>query len=210
MLIRGAETVAETEIDITPGVPCDFTWKGYGFRVYIPADALKQENDALPGPLKMKIKVSINGQFLLPDNLQLISGIYWVKFKRKFSKPITLSIQHCYNLRKSEQSSPLCFVTAKCNHEHMPYNFQVMPEKGTFSTESSYGTVEVQHFSGVGIALQKEEVSARENWNKLYIALAYYLNRGNKTKTCTYQRDVHVAIIWDLELYRKVCSMQLL
>ena len=198
--------MAETEIDITPGVPCDFMWKGYGFKLYIPADALKQEDDALPGPIKMKIKASINGQFLLPDNLQLISGIYWVKFKRKFSKPITLSIQHCYNLRKSEQVSSLCFVTAKCNQEHLPYNFQKMSENGTFSTESSYGTIELQHFSGVGIALPKEEASARQNWNNRYIAQAYYL--VNNTKSCAYQRDVHVPIIWDLELYRKVCSMQ--
>ena len=149
----------------------------------------------------MTIKASINGQFLLPPNMELVSGIYWIKFPGHFSKPVTLSIQHCCDLESPDQASSLCFVTAKCRQEPMPYKFQKMSEKGYFSTESSYGTIQVQHFCGVGIAQQRNpEELAKEKWNKRYLAQAFYLAKD----ATPYQRDVHIPVIWDLELHRKV------
>ena len=153
----------------------------------------------------MTIRASINGQFLLPPDLELVSGIYWVSFSKHFSKPVTLSVQHCCNLEDSDQASSLCFVAAKCTQKELPYSFKKRNEKSTFSTESCYGTIELTHFSGVGIGQYKqEEEEARKNWNKRYIAQVYSISHREGNILI---KTVHIPVCWDLELYRKVGSM---
>ena len=185
-------------MELTPGEPLDFHWKGHGLKLYIPADALRPTTPA-PEPITMTIRASINGQFLLPSDLQLVSGIYWVSFSKQFSKPVTLGVQHCCNLEDLDQVSSLCFVAAKCTQKELPYSFKKMTEKSAFSTESCYGTIELTHFSGVGIGrFTEEEAIARERWNKHYIAQVYSTTRIEGS------RLVSVPVFWDLELYRKV------
>ena len=195
--IRGADIVAETTVELTPGEPLDFHWKGHGLKLYIPADALTLNTPA-PEPITMTIRASINGQFLLPSDLELVSGIYWVSFSKRFSKPVTLSVQHCCNLEDADQVSSLCFVTTKCTQEELPYNFKKMTGSSAFSTESCYGTIELTHFCGVGIGRYTQEVIARVRWNKRYIAQVFSITREEGS------RLIRVPVIWDLELYRKV------
>ena len=145
----------------------------------------------------MTIRASINGQYLLPSDLELVSGIYWVSFSKRFSKPVTLSVQHCCSLEDSNQVSSLCFVAAKCTQEKLPYAFKKRTENSTFSTESCYGTIELKHFSGLGIGQLKEE-TARSRWNKRYTAQVYAMARVAESTL------IHIPIIWDLQLYRQV------
>ena len=194
--IRGAEIVAETTVKLTPGEPLDFHWKGHGLKLFIPADALTLNTHA-PEPITMTIRASINGQYLLPSDLELVSGIYWVSFSKHFSKPVTLSVQHCCNL-DTDQVSSLCFVATKASQEELPYDFKKMTEKSTFSTKSCYGTIKMKHFCGVAIG---QEESARQKWNKRYIVQVYSNTHLEGSKLI---KNVHMPVIWDLELYRKV------
>ena len=190
-------------MELTPGKSRDFHWKGHGLKLYIPEDALIPTTSDLE-PITMTIRASISGQFLLPSDLELVSGIYWISFSKHFSKPVTLSVQHCCNLQDPDQVSSLCFVAAKCTQKELPYAFKKMKEKSSFSTESCYGTIELKHFSGVGIGqlkqvgFTKEEEKARNKWNKRYIALVYSIIQGEKS------RLIRIPVIWDLEIYRKV------
>ena len=183
---------------LTPGQPLDFHWKGHGLKLYIPADAL---TPSISEPITMTIRASTNGQFLLPPDLELVSGIYWVSFSEHFSKPVTLSVQHCCNLEDPDQVSSLCFVAAKCTQEELPYEFIKRNEKSTFSTESCYGTIELKQFSAFGIGqFTQKEATARSRWNKRYIAQVYAMaHREGSTL-------IDIPVIWDLELYRKVGS----
>ena len=187
-------------MELTPGEPLDFHWKGHGLKLYIPADALTLGTPA-PDPITMTIRASINGQFLLPSDLELVSGIYWVSFSKRFSKPVTLSVQHCCNLEDPDQVSSLCFVAAKCTQEELPYDFKKMSDKSAFSTESCYGSIELTHFSGVGIGqFTQKETSARKRWNNQYRAQAYFIADVKRSTL------IHIPVFWDLEIYQKVVS----
>ena len=198
-LIRGVDIVAETTVELIPGKPLDFHWREHGLKLYIPANALTSTTSD-PEPIKMTIRASINGQFLLPSDLELVSGIYWVSFSKRFSKPVTLSVQHCCNLEDPDQVSSLCFVAAKCAQKELPYSFKKMTEKSAFSTESCYGTIELTHFSGVGIGQYKQvgEEEARGRWNRRYIAQVY------SNVHVEGSRLINVPVVWDLEIYREV------
>ena len=92
-----------------PGKPLDYFWEDHGLRLYIPADAL----DASTPTLTMKIQASLSGQFKLPDDMELVSGVYWISFpSEELKQPITLELQHCAHLEQTEQTR-LSFVTSK-------------------------------------------------------------------------------------------------
>ena len=184
--IRGADIVAKTTLEIVPGMPLSYEWEGHGMKLYIPADALKPDT----ATLTMNIQASLSGQYQLPDDTELVSGVYWVAFPRRFSQPVTMELQHCACLEHPDQLSSLFFITAKCNQETLPYQFQPLP-RGSFSTDSSFGAIELYHFSGVGVARRKRK-------RNHYIAYIFYIP---KTIT-TWQ--MHFTIIRDLELRLKV------
>ena len=105
--------------------------------------------DALPcsgtkAPVKINVKASIMGEFKLPSNFKLVSGVYWISCSERFSKPVKVSIQHCCKL---EQASSMCFVTTKCNQQEKSYTFVKMSEKSKFPIENRYATIE--HFCGI-------------------------------------------------------------
>ena len=152
-------------------------------KLYVPADALK------PGTptLTMTIQASLSGQYQLPDDTELVSGVYWLAFPRRFSQPVTLELQHCEH---PDQLSSLFFITAKCNQKTLPYQFQPL-SKGSFSTESCYGAIELYQFSAFGVARRKRK-------RKRYIACIFYIPKAITTW------QVHFTIILDLDLRMEV------
>ena len=103
---------------------------------------------------RVDIKASFTGQFIIPDDLQLVSCVYWLSGPQKFIKPVTLEIEHCASLQDSSQSESLRFIVAKCSQPELPYQFRVL-EKGVFVPLSSYGSIQVSQFSFFGITIPK-------------------------------------------------------
>ena len=91
------------------------------------------------------MRASLSGQYALPANCELVSGVYWAYCPVKFSKCATLEVQHC-----SSQREGLSFVRAECTQEQLPYVFW-RQEGGVFSEHSSHGSIELSRFSGWGI-----------------------------------------------------------
>ena len=188
--IRGADNVGEVSLEVLPGEPLDYYWKGHGLRLHIPADAL----DTNTPPLTMKIQASLSGQFNLPDDMELISGVYWISFPSEALKqPITLELQHSAHLEQTEQTY-LTFVTSKCNQKTLPYNFKPL-DGGGFSSKSDYGIVQIKHFSGIAVAEQSV--------SKKYLALTYY-KQARPSRTMW---EMHFTIISNLELLLEVCLL---
>ena len=185
--IRGADIVAKTTLEVVPGMPLAYEWKGHGMKLYIPADGLKPDTPTLT----MTIQASLSGQYQLPDDTELVSGVYWVAFPRRFSQPVTLKLQHCACLEHPDQLSSLLFITAKCNQKTLPYLFQPLPG-GVFSTNTFYGAIELSHFSGFGVARRKRK-------RKHYIGQIFYIPQANITTWL-----MHFTIICNLELCLKV------
>ena len=195
-------------LEVVPGEPLDYYWEEHGLRLHIPADAL----DANTPTLTMKIQASLSGQFKLPDDMELVSGVYWISFPAKsLVQPVTLELQHCAYLKQTEQTY-LTFVTSKCSQKTLPYKFEPF-DGGVFSSKSEYGIVQIKHFSGIAIASEvnpnhsrehekggSDEKTAEQSVAKKYVALTYY-TQAKSTRTTW---KMYFTIIPSLALRLKV------
>ena len=159
--IYGVEVIGEVEFTIpTQGV--SFEWKGFGLRLYVPEGSLPPG----VGKCKINIRASLSGQFQLPEDSDLFSPVFWITVPCNFSKPVTLEIQHCA-LRGDEEMLPsLSFVSAKCSQRDLPYKFRQV-DGGVFTTHSSYGSIQLSHFSG-------NAVTGRKSTPRSYCAHLYH------------------------------------
>ena len=178
--------VAETSVQVT-NQSQTIHWAGYGLKLHIPQGALP----AGLNECRLLIKVGLSGQFELPQNTSLVSVVYWLDSEPrcKFSKLLTLEIQHCV---KPTHTSTLSFIHAKCSQKLLPYVFEPV-EGGEFSSESSYGCVQLDHFSLLGVGCNDPIAGVR-----LYRACLFYLSSGANL------RHIHFVIIWDEEPHTTV------
>ena len=182
--LRGFDVTGETSILVTNQAQT-FHWTGYGLKLHIPQGALPAGLEEC----RLLIKVGLSGQFKLPEDTSLVSAVYWVDSdpRCKFSQPITLEMQHCM---KQTHTSKLSFVHAKCSQEKLPYTFEEAKEEGVFSTKSTYGCVQLTHFSIWSIIMRL--------MSGQYRARLYYLRRGVNWI------DIHFVITKDLDVHAKV------
>ena len=136
--LRGVDVIAETSVLFTNEAQ-SFCWEGYGLRLHIPQGALPAGLEEC----RLVIGVCLSGQFAFPQNTSLVSAVYYLNSEPccKFSKPVTVEIQHCV---KSTHISRLSFVQAKCSQAHLPYEFKAV-EEGVFSSFSRYSCMQLTH-----------------------------------------------------------------
>ena len=143
--MKGTEVIAQQTFTLTQEV-VDLKFEGYGFKLHVPECSLPAE----VSETQLNVRVSLSGQFRLPSNSELVSAICWISSPHKFMKPITVEIQHCAALSSDKQCEQLTFVHTKCTQKELPYVFEEQVG-GVFSRHSSYGSVSLSHFSGLGI-----------------------------------------------------------
>ena len=178
-VIRGADNVAQTTVEITADQPLDFHWEGHGFKVHIPPGAIRRER----GRVTLYIQASLNGDYQLPDDGVLVSGVYWLSLHphvERFDKKVT--IQHC----ASHNDSTLSFITT--TNQTPPHAFKLLPG-GYF--EPQYGTIHIE--SSAGFALYAKE-------RVMYAFETYYLPQQHNAN------EAHFTVTPDLELHLKVCN----
>ena len=124
-----------------------FEWEGFGLKLHV-------QEGSLPAGMeeaRVNIRASVSGQFQLPEDSDLLSPVFWISAPCNFTKPVTLEIQHCA-LREDETIlSDLSFVSAMCSQKDLPYRFKQL-DGGVFTIHSSYGSIQLDHFSGIGVA----------------------------------------------------------
>ena len=138
--LRGVDVIAETSFEVTCQAHT-YEWRGYGVNLHVQQDSLPADCPQC----RVEMRASLSGQYALPANCELVSGVYWVYCPIKLSKRATLEVQHC-----STQREGLSFVRAECTQEQLPYVFR-RQEGGVFSEHSSHGSIELSRFSGWGI-----------------------------------------------------------
>ena len=163
-VLPGVEVVGRVTVVVTNS-PQSFHWDGYGFILHIP-------KNSLPAGLTqctLDVIASLAGQYLLPNNHQMVSPAYWVRPYPfcTFQKPLSLEIQHC---AKVTSTTELIFIRAVCTQEKLPYEFSEVKEKGSFSEQSLFGSLQVYSFSGYGVAGKHEP---GEEVEKLYFASSF-------------------------------------
>ena len=185
-VIRGADIIARTTVEFTPDQPLDFHWEGHGFKVHIPAGAIRR----VRGRVTLCIQASLSGDYQLPDDGVLVSGVYWLSLHPhvgRFNKKVTISLQHC----ASDDDSSISFVTAKCTQETLPYTFKPLLPGGSFDI-SGEGTFLVDYFSA-------EAVSAICKSNLKYAICSYYIPKQLNVT------DIHITLTKNLDVQLKVC-----
>ena len=168
---------------VAPDQPLDFCWEGHGFNIHIPAGAVTR-------PVTLCIQASLSGDYQLPDDGVLVSGVYWLSLHphvKRFDKNATITIQHCASMC---DDSALFFITAKCTQGSLPYTFKPL-QKGNFS-DSGFGSTEVSHFSAYA-------VSARNNPMLDYAFSTFYIPKWH------YVYEAHITVTPHLELHLRVC-----
>ena len=157
-----------------------FHWEGYGLRLHISEGSLPAGVEEC----KVNIRVSLSGQFQLPEGSDFLSPIFWISAPCKFIYPVTLEIQHCALTEDESTLSNLNFVSTKCSQKDLPYRFRQM-QGGVFTKNSTYGSIQLSHFSGVG-------VTGKEGTLRSYCAHLYH------TKKEDYEWRYYFVIIQDL------------
>ena len=192
--LRGVEVIDHITFTYTDRAQ-SFYWRRFGFKMHLPDHALP------PGvnECQIRIQASLSGQFQFPEDTEILSCVYWVTCPHKFAKPVTVEIQHCAKPEHLQHPSNLIFIVAKCN-QYLPYQFKIL-DGGVFSPHSRYGSIELTHFSGLGIAfhsvMQWLGLSSYQPQldPKNYCARLYYSRSG------IHCWEVYFAIMWDLEVY---------
>ena len=162
-----AEVVGEVNLVVT-NEALNFQWKDHGFKLHVPENALPE---GIP-EYSVNIKASLSGQFELPEGHELVSAVYWVKTSGKFTKPITIEVQHCANFSDPNQ---LCFVSTSRAKKPLPYKFKVIGG-GSFTLGNKYGALSTTHFCGTGIAKKVE----RSEHSCQYCAQVYFTVKSLK------------------------------
>ncbi|XP_064392749.1 ankyrin-2-like isoform X2 [Halichondria panicea] len=180
--LPGVEAVAHTHVIVTNSSQT-FVWDGHGFKLHIPQDSLPAGVDQC----QLDIMASVAGEYQFPDNLQLVSGVYWLRPHPpgSFQQLLTVEIQHC---AKMTGSTKLSFVRALCSQESLPYTFKQLKRRGSFADQTSYGSLELSHFSGLAVT--------GEDVDREYTASLYYL--GSEL----HSREIHFVVSWNDEIHR--------
>ena len=157
---------------------------------------------------RVHVRASLRGQFQFPENVEQISGIYWIVSPYTFTKSATIEIQHCTaKADHLQHPSSLTFIIAKCTQEDLPYQFKIL-DGGVFSPNSRYGSIELTQFSGVGVAFQSlmQWLGLRSNQPepdpRSYCARLYY------SSISVHSWEVYFTVTWDMELHIAVSTQQ--
>ena len=114
-------------------------WEEYGLRITIPCDAVQQSDT-----VGVAITALVGGEFILPEDTELVSAVYAISVSKPLLKPVQLEIQHCVSIEKPAHSNYLSFATA--HSDSPPYHFQPV-EGGIFAIGNQYGNVSLSGFS---------------------------------------------------------------
>ena len=186
--VPGVEIVGETDFRILKQKG-SFVWKGYGLRLHVPKGSLTTSMEEC----RINIQVSLSGQFQLPKDSDFLSPVFWLSASCKFTKPVILEIQHCTFQENETVLSDLSFVSAKCSQKDLPYTFRQV-DGGVFTTHSSYGSIQLSHFSGFA-------VTGRKSTPRSYCAHLY------QTMKQMYDWRFYFIITQDLEAKNMVHNM---
>ena len=172
-----------------------FNWKGYGLHLYIPEGALPPEVEVC----MISIDASMEGNYAFPENYNPVSAVYWFHCdpKCKFSKPITLEIQHCAKqIEHCAKQQNLSFVKARSADYQSEIQFNRAlgscgTDHGVFPSHSSYGFIQLDGFCGYGVVQEGSE-------DRQYRANLYYLPQSVS------QCQIHFTVLWNTDAHHSV------
>ena len=187
--LPGVEECAETSVVVYSSQGQLVDWNGLKLHIH---------TGSLPEGLQqctIYIKVSLAGDYEIPENSSLVSAVFWLRCEPQctFTKPITVEIQHCST---KQDLSRLKIVRAFCSQKDLPYKFKPLVG-GRFNAGTSYGAIEVNSFSGVGVIDESSDLE-----RKYYSQLFYrsYISHQQR-------HAIHIIFIWNTEAHINVSHL---
>ena len=186
-LQEGMQVVGERRFTVT-GDNSAFTldWVQFGLRIEIP-------KGSLPAGITtgLHVKAIIGGDFILPPDCYLVSGIYQISSSEQFKKNITLHLPHAAII-KSEEASYFRFYTADCSRGP-PYEFKEI-EGGYFRPHSNSATIDVHHFSCYTIGATTICPDQRYLSHVFYKSISNSVKKWKMVFTVTKDVDIFVEV----------------
>jgi len=145
----------------------------------------------------VKVKVSLSGQFDLPENSELVSAVYWVYSPHLFLEPLTVEIQHCTAITTPTQCAQLTFIRTKCTQKELPYSFKEL-DSGSFKPNTPYGSISITHFSGIGVA--KKSIKASSS-RKRVVQAGQETRSQSSSRGTSQEDDVDIQVQYCGQLY---------
>ena len=119
---------------------CTLDWPDYGLQIDFPKGSLPSGHTAVEIP----VKAIVAGDFILPPDCHLVSGIYWINCPYRFDKKVTLHLSHAAII-ESDEASCFRFFAAKCSGGP-PYQFKELAG-GSFTPFSKSASIMLHQFS---------------------------------------------------------------
>ena len=123
--------------------PSSFNWEKYGFRLRCPEGAVSKDTEVAVAAL-------VSGNFKIPKGTVLVSAVYAISVSNPLLKPLTIELQHCVDLRNTDQTGCLKFIRAP---PKSPYQFSII-DGGIFRIGNRYGSMECDEFSDYAIVAE--------------------------------------------------------
>ena len=147
--------IAEKNITIDGQQALSFEWK-YWLKLEIPANAAGPSGAP---PLEIGMVVLVSGPFEFPPDTELVSAVFGISISRKPCQPVLLLTIHYVDLENSqeedleisEEVKQMHFVRANYSQPALSYQFEYT-DKGKFSINSEYGSIQLEHSSLFSIA----------------------------------------------------------
>ena len=187
--LPGVEECAEKSVVVHSSQGQLIEWSG--LRLHIHESSLPKDLHQCT----IYIKASLAGDYEIPENSSLVSAVFWLRCEPQctFTKPITVEIQHCSTKQDlSSRLSRLKIIRAYCNQKQLPYKFK--PLGGRFDADTSYGAIEVNSFSGVGV-IEENPVSERMYYSQLFYRSCY---------SHWQKHEIHIIFTWNTEAHINV------
>ena len=107
----GMQVVGERRFTVT-GDNSAFTldWVQFGLRIEVPEGSLPARHRT-----ELHVKAIIDGDFILPPDIYLVSGIYQITSSEQFKKNVTLHLPHAAIIKSEKEASNFRFYTADCS-----------------------------------------------------------------------------------------------
>ena len=127
-----------------------FHWRGFGFKLYVPRNALNSRVTNCT----IFVKAFLPNKYLgLPVNSQLISVIYHITVPSPniLRKAVDIEIEHSYKLNEGKPKTIQFVTSTSALLETASFSYM---DGGHFPNDSKYGRITLYHFSWFAIVWQ--------------------------------------------------------
>ena len=145
----------------------------YGVKFVIPPSSVEVGQEVTTD---VKLVTPEESEIILPPNVELVSCLYKIETKGKFSKSIKLHLQHNVEIKSLEEHQKIAFITAK---GPSPYMFELVPivKNGEFKPNEISGVIKVSDFTVFGAVKQKVETSFCQQLSSSYAMTVFFKHK---------------------------------